>query len=111
MGTIMQTIIMDIVMSGFLCELVAFPMVIMAAVVTLIMAIDRLAVMVPPFMVLPTGPTEAITEDVGVGKAAESILAGKQPFRNFDFLGSDCSSNRMGNRRWENTALLGLVHG
>ncbi len=87
MGTIMQTIIMDIimeiVMSGFLCELVAFPMVIMAAVVTLIMAIDRLAVMVPRFMVLPTGPTEAITEDVGVGRAAESILAGKQPISRF----------------------------
>ncbi len=89
MGTIIMDIIMDIVMdivmSGFLCELVASHMVIMATVTTLIMAIDRPAVMVPPFMVLPTGPTEAITEDVGVGKAAESILAGKQPFSHFRF--------------------------
>jgi len=72
-------------MAGFLCELVMSHMVIMAAVVTLIMAIDRLAVMVPQFMVLPTDPTEAFTEDMGVGKAAESILAGKQPFSHFCF--------------------------
>jgi hypothetical protein len=74
---IITDIVMDIVMSGFLCELVVLHMVIMATVTTLIMAIDRPAVMALQFMVRPTDPTEAITEDMGVGKAAESILAGK----------------------------------
>ena len=73
-------IIMDIVMSGFLCKLVVPHMVVMAAVTTLIMAIDRLAVMALQFMVRPTDPTD----DKGVGKA-ESILAGKQPFSHFRF--------------------------
>lgn len=97
-------------MAGFLCELVMSHLVIMAAVITLIMAIERPAVMVPQFMVLPTDPTEVFTDEMGAGKA-ESILAGKQPFSHFRFSRQRLLIESEGDRRWENAALLGLVLG